>query len=61
MILNSYDYATMREAKNQVANLLGEESTNSKPRSVHRDLQQKQKEVQQHELPPRKRAKDLER
>ena len=40
---NSYDYATMREAKGQVADLLGEEPIDSKPRSVRRDLQQAQK------------------
>lgn len=39
---NSYDYATMREAKDQVSDLLGEEPLNNKPRSLHRDLQQAQ-------------------
>ena len=58
---NSYDYNTMHEAKNQVANLLGEESTDVKPRSVLRGLQQTQKEVQERELPQRKRSRDLDR
>ncbi len=39
---NSYDYATMREAKGQVADLLGEEPIDSKPRSVRRNLKQAQ-------------------
>ena len=46
---NSYDYATMREAKDQVSDLLGEESIDSKPRSVRRDLQQAQEKVKQRE------------
>lgn len=58
---SSYDYTTMREAKNQVSELLCEDLSDSKPRSVRRDLQQAQKEVQQRELPPRKRTRDLER
>ena len=58
---NSYDYNTMHEAKNQVANLLGEESIDVKPRSVLRGLQQTQKEVQERELPQRKRSRDLDR
>ena len=58
---SSYDYTAMREAKNQVSELLCEDLSDSKPRSVRRDLQQAQKEVQQRELPPRKRTRDLER
>ena len=58
---SSYDYATMCEARNQVADLLSEDRPDSKTRSVRKDLHQKQKEVQQRELPPRKRARDLER
>ena len=46
---NSYEYATMREAKDQVSDLLGEESIDSKPRSVRRDLQQAQEKVKQRE------------
>ena len=46
---NSYDYATMREAKGQVADLLGEEPIDSKPRSVRRDLQQAQEKVKHRE------------
>ena len=59
---NSYDYATMREAKKQVADLLGEESTNSKPRSVRRDLQQAQEQLKQtQEVQKKRRTKNLER
>ena len=41
---NSYNYATMREAKNQVADLLGESYTEPKRHSLRENL--KQKEVQ---------------
>ena len=58
---NSFDYATMREAKGQVSDLLDEDRPDSTPRSVRQDLRQKQKEVQQRELPQRKKAKELER
>ena len=58
---SSYDYAAMREAKNQVADLLSENHPDSKTRSVRKDLQQKQKKVQQHELPQRKMSRDLDR
>ena len=47
---NNYDQATMREAKGQVADLLGEESIDSKSRSVRRDLQQAQETVKLREL-----------
>jgi len=42
-----YDYATMREAKDKIADLLGEEPLDSKPRSVHRELQQAQEKVRE--------------
>lgn len=58
---SSYDYDTMREAKKQVSDMLNEDRSDSMPRSVRRDLQQKQKGVQQRELPKRKKAKELER
>lgn len=58
---NRYDYTIMREAKNQVSDLLGEDRPDSYPHSVRRDLQQKQKEVQQRELPKKKKSRDLER
>ena len=58
---SSYDYTTMREAKNQVSELLCEDLSDSKPRSVRRDLQQKQKEVQQRELSQKKKSRDIER
>ena len=51
---NSYDYATMRVAKDRVSDLLGEEPVADKPRSVRRDLQQAQEKVKQREqLRPR--------
>lgn len=51
----------MREAKNQVSELLCEDLSDSKPRSVRRDLQQAQKEVQQRELPKKKKSRNYER
>lgn len=42
---NSYDYTTLREARDQVSDLLGEESIDSTPRSVRRDLHQAQEKV----------------
>ncbi len=42
---NDYDYATMREARDRVSVLLGEEPVADKPRSVRRDLQQAQEKV----------------
>ena len=51
---NSYDYATMRVAKDRVSDLLGEGPVADKPRSVRRDLQQAQEKVKQREqLRPR--------
>ena len=58
---NSYDYTTMREARNQVSDLLTENHPDSKTRSVRRDLQQAQKEMQQRELPKKKKSRDLAR
>ena len=43
---NSYDYATMREAKDQVSDLLDEDHADSKPHSVRRNLQQAQEQIQ---------------
>ena len=45
----------MREAKDQVSDLLGEESIDSKPRSVRRDLQQAQEKVHEQEQERRER------
>ena len=56
-----YDADTMNRAKADVAKLLGEESEVTKPRSLRENLRQKQKEVQQRELPKRKKAKEWER
>ena len=59
---NRYDYTIMREAKNQVASLLGEESTISKPRSVRQDLQQAQEKVKQtEEVQKKRKTRNLER
>ena len=63
---NSYDSATMRGAKERVSVLLGEESIESKPRSVRRDLQQAQEKLklreQEHmQAPHRKKSIDAER
>lgn len=57
---SNYDYDTMREAKNQVSDLLGEDRPDSKPHSVRRDLQQALEKIQQQELPIRK-SKEAER
>ena len=56
-----YDADTIKQAKADVAKLLGEESEVAKPRSLRENLRQKQKEVQQRELPQRKKSRDLER
>ena len=64
---SSYDYATMREAKDRVSDLLGEESIDSKLRSVRRDLKQAQEKVREQvqerrEQPAhKKKGKDWER
>ena len=46
---SSYDDATMREAKDRVMDLLGEEPVADKPRSLRRDFQQAQEKVKQRE------------
>ena len=58
-----YDADTIKQAKSDVAKLLGEEPEVTKPRSLRENLRQKQKEVQQREreLPSRKKGRDLER
>ena len=50
-----YDADTIKQAKTDGAKLLGEETIATKPRSLRENLRQKQKEVQQRELPPRKK------
>ena len=57
----NYDHTAMREARNLVADLLDEECPDNKPRSVRRDLQQKQREIQQRVLPQKKKSRDFER
>ena len=56
-----YDADTIKQAKADVAKLLEEEYTATKPRSLRENLRQKQKEVQKRDLPKRKKSKDLER
>ena len=56
-----YDTDTIEQAIADVAKLLDEEPTATKPRSLRENLRQKQKEVQQRELPKRKKSKALER
>ncbi|MBQ6608829.1 MAG: MobA/MobL family protein [Oscillospiraceae bacterium] len=56
-----YDADTFKQTKSDVAMRLGEEPAVIKPRSLRENLRQKQKEVQQRELPSRKRKeKSLE-
>ena len=56
-----YDADTIKQAKADVAKLLDENPAATKPRSLRENLRQKQKEVQQRKLPPRKKSNDLER
>lgn len=56
-----YDYVTMREAKDRVSDLLGEEPIGSKPRSVRRDLQQAQEKVREHVQERRERLSGKEK
>ena len=56
-----YDAETIKQAKVAVAKLLDEEPAATKPRSLRENLRQKQKEVQQRELPNKKKSLDLER
>ena len=56
-----YDADTIKQAKADVAKLLDEEPAAAKPRSLRENLRQKQKEVQERELPMRKKSRDLER
>ena len=57
-----YDADTIKQAKADVAKLLGEEPAATKPRSLRENLRQKQKEVQQRELPQKKKmSRDVER
>ena len=58
---SQYDADTIKQAKADVVKLLGEEPTSTKPRSLRENLRQKQKEVQERELPKRKKAKEWER
>ena len=56
-----YDADTIKQAKADVAKLLDENPAATKPCSLRENLRQKQKEVQQRKLPPRKKSNDLER
>ncbi len=58
---NSYDFAIMREAKKQVADLLDEEPSNPTSRSLRETLKQKQQEAQHREVSPGPISRDLER
>ena len=56
-----YDADRFKQAKSNAANLLGEDRAKTKPRSLRENLRQKQKEVQQRELPQKKKSRDWER
>ena len=56
-----YDADMIKQAKADVSKLLDEEPVATKPRSLRENLRQKQKEVQERELPKRKKAWELER
>ena len=56
-----YDADMIKQAKSDVSKLLDEEPAATKPRSLRENLRQKQKEVQQRELPNKKKSLDLER
>lgn len=62
---SSYDHATMRKARNQVADLLGEDHSGRKPSSVRRGLQQVQEKVREQASERsrllKKKVKDQER
>ena len=58
---SSYDYDTMSEAKDHVLDLLDEARSDTATISLRENLKQKQKEVQERELPSRKKARGLER
>lgn len=49
------------EPKDQICNLLGEARSDIAPHSLRENIRQKQKEVQQRELPLRKKSRDRER
>ena len=49
-----YDADTIKQAKADVAKLLDEEPVATKPRSLRENLRQKQKEVQERELPKKR-------
>ena len=57
----SYDPSAMRDAKNKVSDLLGEDQSDTAPISLRESLRQKQKEVQQHELPKKKMSRYMDR
>lgn len=56
-----YDADTIKQVKADVAKLLDEEPAVAKPRSLRENLRQKQKEVQQRELPKKTKSRDWER
>ena len=55
-----YDADTIKQAKADVAKRLSEEPVAIEPRSLRENLRQKQKAVQQRELPQRKRSRNLD-
>ena len=56
-----YNAERFKQAKSNIANLLGEDRGETKPQSLRKNLKQKRKEVQQHELPKQKKPKEWER
>lgn len=56
-----YDAERFKQAKSNIANLLGEDRTETMPRFLRKNFKQTQKEVPQCELPKKKRSKEWER
>ena len=56
-----YNAERFKQAKSNIANLLGEDRTETMPRFHRKNFKQTQKEVPQRELPQKKRAKEWER
>ena len=56
-----YDAERFKQAKSNIANLLGEDRTETMPCFLRKNFKQTQKEVPQRELPKKKRSKEWER
>lgn len=56
-----YNAERFKQAKSNIANLLGEDRTETMPRFLRKNFKQTQKEVPQRELPKKKRSKEWER